>query len=211
MPVGDLASLGHGHRRVQEVHVGARQHGVAHLPAARGEHLPHDAPLLVTEVLVGGDQLAELVAGHLIARRGRVGPQQPQQHVGRLRQQPDQRAEHRGQPVQQGPSSRATPRPFCRAYRRGVSSLITSARKVTTRVISTRRGSRRSHVTPSPRPRTGRPAAPRGWPSVGGREEAGHDRPDLHRGQVAAGITGQPDHPGSAFALRGDVAQLPGT
>ncbi len=88
------ADLGERALGVQEGHLGARDHHLAQLALARGEHIGDQRPLVVPEFGVGGDQAAELLRAHRAPARGRVAAEQPDHQVGGTAEQPDRRAQH---------------------------------------------------------------------------------------------------------------------
>ena len=86
-----LSALNSGVDCVQEVDLGPRHHHLAQLLVVGGEDLLEQLALLVVELGVPGHELAQLELTHLLAGRLRVTTGEPDDHVGRRRQQPDQR------------------------------------------------------------------------------------------------------------------------
>ncbi len=89
----------HRRRGVQEVDLGARDHHLADLPVTGLEDVLDDPSLLLAQGLVGVDEVAQLLVGHLLALGVRVAADQPDHDVGRDRQQPDDRTRDLGDPV----------------------------------------------------------------------------------------------------------------
>ena len=75
--------LVHRRRGVQEVDLGARDHHLADLPVAGLEDVLDDPALLLAQRLVGVDEVAQLLVGHLLALGVRVAADQPDHEVGR--------------------------------------------------------------------------------------------------------------------------------
>jgi hypothetical protein len=66
-----------GHRRVEEVHLGARGHDLAHLAVAGPEDLADEPALVGAQRLVRRDQVAQLLLADRLAAGGWVAAQQP--------------------------------------------------------------------------------------------------------------------------------------
>ena len=121
--VGDLLGRAAGrHRRVEEGDLGARGHDLAHLALAGAEDLVDQPPLVAGQRLVRGDQVAQLLLADRLAADLRVAAEQPDQRVGRRRQQPDDRPGQGGDRFSEGATSIARPSARCSASRLGVSS-----------------------------------------------------------------------------------------
>ena len=78
-------------RRVEELHLGARHHHLAHLALPRLEHVVDELALLRRERLLRGQDAAQLVVGDELLVGVRVAAERAHEEVGRARQQPDER------------------------------------------------------------------------------------------------------------------------
>ena len=97
---GHLGRPADRHRRIEERHLGARHHHLADRPLPRGEDVVDEPPLVGGQRFVGRDQAPQLGVADRLATRVWVAAEQPDDAVGRLRQQPDHRPEGAGQSVE---------------------------------------------------------------------------------------------------------------
>ena len=85
---------------VEERDLGARRHDLADLALAGAEDLVDQPALVAAQRLVRGHQVAQLLLADRLTAPLRVAAEEPDQHVRRLRQQPDDRAGERGDRVE---------------------------------------------------------------------------------------------------------------
>ena len=125
----ELDRLVDRHRGVQEVDLGARHHHLAQLALAGLEDVVDELPLLASEGLVGGDDVAQLLLGDR-ARAGRLGSPPSSRTTTLVERDSSQITGRviRASRSSVGAASSAMPSARCSASRLGASSPRTSDR-----------------------------------------------------------------------------------
>ena len=193
--------------RGEELDLGARQQHLADLPLPGVEDLADDAPLVHAQRLRAGDELPHLLLGHRLTALARVGAEQPDHHVDRDGQQPDDGPGETGDHVEHRRGEQRDRTVRCRARRLGASSLNTRLRKVMPVVtMANASGSATSCASLADQPVAQHPGQRRG--AVG----AGHQRreggADLYGRQEPVGVGGEPGRLRAPAAAPGQGAYL---
>ena len=81
---GQLGRLADGEGRLEEDHIGARHHDLADGTLAGREHVVDQAPLVVRQRLVRGDETTQLVLGDRFATGVGIAAEQAHEPVRRL-------------------------------------------------------------------------------------------------------------------------------
>ncbi len=184
------------HAGVEERDLGARQHHLPQLALAGGEDVVDELALVLGQRLVGRHHVAQLLLRDGGALRRRVAAEEPDDEVGALGQQPDDRPGQRGDAVQR---RRERHRDALGALQR--QPLRGELAEDQREVRDDQRHEDQGHRVGRPcRQASGcqqvrhRHGEPRG--AEGGRQEAGEGDPDLHCGEEAVGVL---DEPGDAL------------
>ncbi len=205
---GGAGGLEHRRLRVEELHLGARDHHLADLPVAGLEDVLDDATLLLAQGLVSVDQLAQLLVAHLLALGLRVAAEKPDHRVRGDRQQPDDRAGDLGDPVDHRPERQ---REALRALQRQAlgRELAQHQRQVGDGDGDQHQGGRHGHALgEAPVHEHRSQVAGQGGATERCGQEAGQGDADLDRGEEAVRVLVQLGDGAPALAAPGERAGL---